>query len=146
MKTCTKCKSEKTVDSFHKDKSRSDGLRPWCKECSLEHGRKWFKENPEKQAAARRRWDSNSRDKKRIHWQRYKANKVGAAQGFIPTLDEMKELYGDTCMYPECTRKDIEIDHVVPLSKGGAHDISNFQLLCKSHNCSKGNRTEADYR
>ncbi len=33
LKRCTKCKKEKRVSSFHKDRNRKDGLNPWCKEC-----------------------------------------------------------------------------------------------------------------
>ena len=31
-------------------------------------------------------------------------------------------------------------DHVTPWSKGGATDISNCQMLCRTHNRAKGNR------
>lgn len=31
MKLCKKCGTEKSLENFHKDKSRSDGLFPWCK-------------------------------------------------------------------------------------------------------------------
>ena len=31
-------------------------------------------------------------------------------------------------------------EHVAAWSKGGATDISNCQMLCKSHNRAKGNR------
>lgn len=34
----------------------------------------------------------------------------------------------------------LEIDHVVPVIKGGANDLTNLQLLCKPCNCSKGDR------
>jgi 5-methylcytosine-specific restriction endonuclease McrA len=30
------------------------------------------------------------------------------------------------------------IDHVMPLSKGGQHVLSNVQLLCRQCNCAKG--------
>ena len=33
MKQCKKCKSNKDEWLFSKDKNRSDGLFPWCKEC-----------------------------------------------------------------------------------------------------------------
>lgn len=36
--------------------------------------------------------------------------------------------------------KDMDADHVTPWSNGGKTDISNCQLLCKTHNRSKGNR------
>ena len=31
-------------------------------------------------------------------------------------------------------------DHVTPWSKGGAMDIKNCQMLCRTHNRAKGNR------
>lgn len=33
MKTCSKCKEEKSVEEFHKRKASKDGLRPDCKSC-----------------------------------------------------------------------------------------------------------------
>jgi 5-methylcytosine-specific restriction endonuclease McrA len=36
-------------------------------------------------------------------------------------------------------QKDMDADHVTAWSKGGATDISNCQMLCKSHNRTKGN-------
>ena len=36
--------------------------------------------------------------------------------------------------------KDMDADHVTAWSRGGATDISNCQMLCKTHNRAKGNR------
>jgi hypothetical protein len=41
--------------------------------------------------------------------------------------------------------KRLGADHIVPLSKGGAHDISNIQPMCWDCNKDKG-RTAQDYR
>ena len=35
--------------------------------------------------------------------------------------------------------EDMDADHVTAWSKGGATDINNCQMLCKTHNRSKGN-------
>jgi 5-methylcytosine-specific restriction endonuclease McrA len=35
---------------------------------------------------------------------------------------------------------EIDADHVTAWSKGGATDIKNCQMLCKTHNRAKGNK------
>ena len=35
---------------------------------------------------------------------------------------------------------EMDADHVAAWSKGGASDIDNCQLLCKTHNRAKGNK------
>ena len=46
------------------------------------------------------------------------------------------------CYYCRRVRSslDIHFDHVVPLSKGGAHEVGNLCVSCESCNCSKGAR------
>ena len=52
--------------------------------------------------------------------------------------------YGEYCLC--CgSNDDIQLDHIVPISKGGKNTLSNLQPLCKSCNVSKGTKT-IDYR
>ena len=44
-KVCSKCKIEKPVDVFSKDKSRKDGLSHRCKECKKEYNKEYYKAN-----------------------------------------------------------------------------------------------------
>lgn len=54
-------------------------------------------------------------------------------------LAALTERDGPGCQ--ECNVTDaIEIDHIIPLSKGGEDALSNMQLLCRSHNASKGDK------
>ena len=69
---------------------------------------------------------------------------------YIRQTDEAKEKHISNC--PLCaighdankekiwTQKEMDADHVLAWSKGGATDESNCQMLCKIHNRAKGNR------
>jgi 5-methylcytosine-specific restriction endonuclease McrA len=48
MKTCKKCNTEKTLESFSKDKTRKDDLQPYCKQCTSEYKKKHRQENADK--------------------------------------------------------------------------------------------------
>lgn len=40
----------------------------------------------------------------------------------------------------------LEVDHIVPRSKGGKDELSNFQTLCKECNIGKSNKNQTDLR
>lgn len=42
--------------------------------------------------------------------------------------------------------KALEVDHIVPRSKGGSDTEANFQALCYSCNANKGNKDDTDFR
>ena len=41
-KICTKCKQSKTIDLFHKHKSRKFGVRLLCKEFKKKYIKQWY--------------------------------------------------------------------------------------------------------
>lgn len=48
---------------------------------------------------------------------------------------------GLICSEPGCKEyKDITIDHIIPVSKGGTDDLENLRFLCRSHNTQKSDR------
>ena len=45
MKQCTKCRQRKDKSEFSKNRKNKDGLRYWCKKCSREHKRRYYRKN-----------------------------------------------------------------------------------------------------
>lgn len=45
MKRCGHCKEEKSEFEFYTNRSKSDGLCSWCKECMKEYSREYNKKN-----------------------------------------------------------------------------------------------------
>lgn len=126
----------------------------------------WLKNNPERNAASSRNWRENNPDKARETSRRYykknpdsyiikAAKRKALMQGNYADLTtaewkEVLEFYNYTCLC--CGKLASELpggkltqDHIVPLSKGGAHTKSNIQPLCFSCNVKKGVQT-IDYR
>jgi 5-methylcytosine-specific restriction endonuclease McrA len=57
---------------------------------------------------------------------------------------DLCNFYGNICLC--CKRKlPLEVDHIIPVTKGGTSNIDNLQPLCKSCNSSKNNKI-IDYR
>jgi 5-methylcytosine-specific restriction endonuclease McrA len=47
--------------------------------------------------------------------------------------------------YTVITPRNFSMDHRVPLSRGGLHDIANVTICCKACNTAKGQLTDQEY-
>lgn len=63
MKTCTKCKAEKPLDSFFARKKMRDGRRSECKDCSRKIVRRWQEQNRQATRDSARRWREDNPEK-----------------------------------------------------------------------------------
>jgi len=72
------------------------------------------------------------RAKQRENWARYHAKKK-----YNTPHDE--DLTAIKEFYKNCPER-YEVDHIIPISRGGKHSISNLQYLTISENRSKGNK------
>jgi len=119
--------------------------RKWYKENreqQIEYKKKYYQENREHLRECHQRWkeanrellraiDSNKRDRRRA--------KIKSNGTFKVTSKDLAKMYGKPCVY--CGERDnIQIDHVIPIAKGGVHGIGNLQPLCKVCNSKKSDK------
>lgn len=116
------------------------------RELSCARAREWNRKNREKQKENLMVWLAENPNKRKEYDSKRRAHIMNAPGNGVSSNDwkYIIGLFGEKCQ--KCGRADtIELDHIVPLVLGGAHDISNIQPLCKSCNCKKS-ASIADYR
>lgn len=152
-KWCPSCRRTLPADAFHSDRTSPDGLASRCKACSLaaQAARRADPEVRERVRAYNRayshRWARENPDAKRAQSARRRARKAAAtvedfsAADLATSWDE-RGLYA--CVY--CGGPAEHADHVVPLSRGGAHVVGNLVPACAECNISKSARTLPEWR
>lgn len=121
--------------------------------------RAWVAANPEKKRANNIAWEKANREKMRAKERKWAANnpqkvaeknlrrqgRVLAKGIFRINKKEVEKLLSMPCFY--CGEaKNQTLDHVIPVSRGGAHSIGNLVTACKSCNSSKRDRTIMEWR
>lgn len=161
-KQCGLCDLVKPYVAFHRDNYTSDGFRKQCKACVRHRARR----TPESIEIIRKRtevwnlanpdWIKQPRPKpkprkgKPSRELRKRAKR--AKRDLLPNyMTHLINWYGGACANHNCIYEltdwnTVSHDHVVPLTKGGAHTYENAQLLCRRCNSSKNNYHSTDYR
>jgi len=107
--------------------------REWMRKHRAENplnDRRWSKD-PE----TLRRWRAENRDKVTLQKQRRRMRELGVRSYDIKPA-EIARILNSTCLYCGSTQN-IQVDHVVPLAKGGRHSIGNLAPACKTCNVRK---------
>lgn len=108
------------------------------------------KDNPEfkeRRNERGRQYYRNNRKKALLRWRKREALKRKAYGSH--TLKDIQRLYDlqeGCCAY--CGKSfdaGYEVDHIVPLSRGGSNDAKNLALACQSCNRSKGNKLISEW-
>ena len=129
---CSNCLENKPVFMFRKGRGHARGdLHAWCNNCNYVSHQKYYKENKDEL----------------IHKAKAANNKRRSI------LNELTEHYtkeewlhllessGYRCQH--CNSPyELCADHVYPISKGGNNTIDNIQVLCRSCNSRKSNKTD----
>jgi 5-methylcytosine-specific restriction endonuclease McrA len=169
MKMCTVCKKEKPFDQYGKNASLKSGLNSACRECMRVRSKTQYRKHADKRLAEKaayreqhreqlklnareyrkRAWDINkkwrneNRDKIKEtaarRRQRIREQKVGV----IP-MAYIERLLRQPCFY--CGGEATEIDHVIPIVRGGKHSIGNIVSSCQTCNQHKSTRLLIEWK
>lgn len=128
-------------------KAAKDGLQTHCRKCQSEMNKDWRERNHEK----RREYHLQERFKEaRRQYKKSNPDVIAAQQGRrrelkkTPlTLEERRRIravFRLRDLVSEWTGLPYEVDHIVPLARGGKHHPDNLQLLTAAENRKKAAR------
>lgn len=166
-KRCYRCKQEKPLSSFGRDRRAKDGLNGCCRDCKKVFNEQYrrahgvlprvYGEKPYNHTEYMREYrmshpESKERDRKyaqdyRVHHPgynrkniaRYRAKQAGCSG--VLTEGEIcvcLDYFDHKCAYSgRDLPHDYHLDHVVPLAKGGENTIHNIVPCCPEINLNK---------
>jgi len=169
------CLESKPLAEFIKDSRNKDGHGSWCRSCKTKKNTEWSKANPGVRAKYSQRWrqanpgkaaeskrayrsdpenksaeleqkriwSRKNKEKARLYAANRRARKRNSDKAMV-TESDFAQLYSKPCIY--CGNKSEQIDHVVPLARGGRHAIGNLAPACTSCNQSKGSKLIVEWK
>jgi 5-methylcytosine-specific restriction endonuclease McrA len=143
---------ERYQEKKEEHKSRSKENYWNNREKQVEYNKKYYQENREKfkenywdnreeRLEHVKRYERENREKVRVNGERKRARKRNAPVNDF-TSKQWKLLilfYESCCVYCGSRQTRITMDHIIPLSKGGSHTLSNILPCCLSCNSQKHN-------
>ena len=157
MKICCRCKENKYLSEFNKDKMFCDGLRPFCRDCSKKEWKDRYKKNKEKEKIRKAIFYKNNKDKiclKTAEWRRanrnygaYKSSKqrakrMNATPKWLTDihLKQIQWYYSAAKMMEETSGVRHDVDHIHPLQGKNFSGLNvpwNLRVIRASENRSK---------
>lgn len=156
-KTCNACLEAfpATLEFFYRQKKGKYGLDGRCKQCAvakrdrvkvLAYGKEWYALNAEKVIARQRR--KNEQDIVSFRARRATQNRNRRARilgnGGTHTLEDVKRIHdgqkGRCWWCSKLVKGKYEVDHRIPVAKGGTNGPDNLVISCSACNRSKGAR------
>jgi hypothetical protein len=135
MECTQKCKSCQQVYLQNRDyfgSTPSGGFRMTCRNCMRKNTKQWSENNPDK---VKSRWVK-----------RYELKKNAGIIICKEDLIMLRNSLNDCCSYCHIPLQGKgEIEHKLPLSKGGTNETNNLTLACYQCNKEKANKSEKDY-
>lgn len=142
---CTRCKEKNEEETHFHFRTEQGKYRTICAKCRNSDKARY--KSAKKKINEEFYWKvrtiatntSSRRAKKRY----------GIVAGSVNHIELMNLYYSNPfCYYCKLsiTKEEAEIEHTIPLSRGGEHEISNITMCCKDCNRLKGTRTEEEFK
>lgn len=114
----------------------------------LEQSKKYYQQNKERHRELTRKWKQNNPERHKIIWRNGNARRRARKKtngSYKVTNKDLAKLYNQPCVF--CGELgDIQIDHVIPIARGGVHGIGNLQALCEPCNRSKKDKYMIEFK
>jgi len=143
-KICRDCSTFKPLSKFGKQADCSGGRKSQCTTCE---GRSNYARYKKRAIASVRKYQDANPDKIRLirrACSKRRHGKIVSGPGI--TTAQLRALWAahdHKCAY--CTLPAETNDHMIPLSRGGAHDISNIVPACRSCNFRKHTKMPEEF-
>ena len=149
-KVCTGCGQVKSILDFHHNRARKDGLQTQCKDCVRKYNRsrtgkdaqeKYRKSDKFKEVHKRYRQSTKGKAARKRSG-KTRRTRIKYIQGSL-TDAEWQTLLAtyDYCSYCGEDLSDPQLEHILPVSRGGRHELGNVLPVCLNCNRDKGDQT-----
>lgn len=165
--TCVHCNLSFDESNFYKDKHKPTGRKPRCKGCDKlsinrdrrrEYEKKYWS-HPDRSERKKRQVKKSLLKNEVKHKEKRKeylrttagintqrksgqATRFRKAGSFVENVDPLEVYHKQKGVCYMClgkfTFKEMEMDHVIPLCKGGKHEKTNVKMCCPTCNKKKG--------
>ena len=107
----------------------------------------WYALHKETERLKRRIYYAKNKDKWLRLWNPRRRGRMAGASGSFSVIEwrALVKFWSGWCAYCGLSGP-LTADHRIPLSRGGTNSIENILPACVTCNCSKGTRTESEYR
>lgn len=133
------------LDNLERSKEYDRKKYATKKDIYKERNEKYRVDHPERLAFYKKRWNDANRDhyreikRKNENARRARKNLATSALFPVELLQARIDYYGGKCWICKVAPYE-HLDHVKPVSKGGAHILSNIRPACAKCNISKSNK------
>lgn len=157
---CKICLNKRSREWYKNNKEKRTVVMKKYNETNKEiltiYKKKWYNDNKEKILIRTKKYYKNNKKRVTISLREYKKNNAGKVNALnakrrARKLNQTPDLIQDEKYQVEMIYKrsqelgpDWQVDHIIPLSKGGLHHPDNLQIVTKEYNLEK--RAKLNFR